>query len=139
MIDNFTSLAKEAYKKKFTTQRDRFEREAIIKTLRECRFDIEEGSKWLGYSAKKLRERMKELAVTITEVRGNGGGRKTVYAKQMFYFNKHDRACLDDLIFVWQEACSTKNDECRKCPKRREVCEDITDKIITKIYDKTGK
>lgn len=137
MIDNFTKLARQVYKKKFTTQRDRFEREAIIKTLRECKFDIEEGGKWLGYSAKSLRLRMKELKIFITEVKGNG--RKNVYAKQMFAFNKYDRACLDDLVIVWQDSCSTRHDECRKCPKKREICEDITDKIITKIYDKTGK
>lgn len=139
MIDNFTTLAREAYAKKHTTQKDRFEREAIIKTLRECKFDIEEGSKWLGYSAKSLRHRMKELAVTITEVKGNGEGRKTVYAKQMFYFNKYDRAVLDDLVITWQNSCSTRHDECQKCPKNKEICYDITCKIVDKIYDKTGK
>ncbi len=138
MIDNFTSLAKEAYKKKFTTQRDRFEREAIIKTLRECKYQVEEASKWLGYSAKCLRLRMKELAITITEVRGKRG-QKNVYAKRMFYFNKYDRACLDSLVEVWQNSCSDRYDSCKKCPKKREICEDITDKIITKIYNKTGK
>ena len=135
MIDNFTELAKERYKKGFRSKLDRFEKEAIVKTLRECKFDIEEGSKWLGYTPKSLSLRMKELKISIS----TNGRRKEVKVKPLFCLNKYDRACLDDLMDTWQGGCSTMHDDCKACPKEREACRDITYKLINRIYDKTGK
>lgn len=138
-MDDFQGLASEAYQKDFKNKMDRFEREAIIKTLRGCKHDINEASKWLGYTPERLRERMQELKIFFTEVKDVGRKQEKVYAKQMFWFNKYDRAKLDDLVITWQEGCSRQHDNCTTCPKRQEICKDITDKLINKIYDKTGK
>lgn len=134
-MDNFTELAKEKYKKDFRSKLDRFEKEAIVKTLRECKFNIEEGSKWLGYTPENLSLRMKELKISIS----TNGRKKEVKVKPLFYLNKYDRACLDDLMSTWQDGCSTMYNDCKACPKKREACEDITYKLINKIYDQTGK
>ncbi len=133
-MDNFKALAKEKYQKDFRNKLNRFEREAIIKTLRECKYDIEEGGKWLGYSAKNLRLRMKELGISITT-----NGRKDIKIKQLSWFNKYDRAVLNDLVVTWQNSCSDKYNDCERCPKKKEICQDITYKLIDRIYDKTGK
>ena len=134
-MDNFKILAREKYKKDFRSKLNRFEKEAIVKTLRECKFDIKEGSKWLGYSPENLSLRMKELGMSIS----TNGRRKEIKIKKLFYFNKYDRACLDDLMITWQDSCSTVHNDCNKCPKKKEICEDITYKLINKIYDQTGK
>ena len=134
-MDNFSELARESYKKNHRSKLDRFEKEAIVKTLRECKFDIEEGSKWLGYTPKGLSLRMKELKISIS----TNGRNKEVKIKPLLYLNKYDRACLDDLMDTWQEGCSNMYNNCNACPKGREACQDITYKLINKIYDKSGK
>lgn len=139
MIDNFTNLAKEAYRKNHRTKMERFEREAIIKTLKECNKNVVETSGWLGYTPQKLRRRMKELKIFIIEVAGATDGRKSIIDKQLFFFNKYDRACLDDLMELWQNSCHDIHGGCDNCPKSKEICQDITYKTINKIYDKTGK
>ena len=53
--------------------------------------------------------------------------------------DKHDRSYLNELLFIWTNGCSDMHDDCNRCPKERKVCEDITDKLLDKIYDKMGK
>ena len=135
-MDNFIELAKEKYKKDFRSKLDRFEKEAIIKTLQGCEYNIEEATRWLGFSTPKgLSLRMKELKISIS----TSGRNKEVKIKPLLYLNKYDRACLDDLMDTWQEGCSNMYNNCNACPKGREACQDITYKLINKIYDQTGK
>ena len=54
-------------------------------------------------------------------------------------FDKYDRANLNQLLHIWQTSCSDMHDDCNRCPKGNEICLDISDKLIDKIYDKRYK
>lgn len=136
MLNDFNKMARESYAKNHRMKMMNFEREAIAKTLRDCNCNISETARWLGYSRQHLYRKMKELGIMIAVDRTSK--RQKVKALRAFAFNAEERAILNDLLHVWLVSCSTKHNDCNACPRQPEKCTFIADRMIDRIYDKTG-